>query len=493
MCIARVSAGRSPGSSRKASPGPRQSPRRHRHGAPLEGAAAGLILLVVVALVAAAAASPALARTGPDARAASVANAHAVTVPSTHVATVPSTHAAATTYGIGGSVLGYSGAPVAGAGVYWGWFNAASFRSTWQQGGAQTTGSTGAFSFAAVTAHPGNDALFAYYNPVSTGLWLLESWNLDFSTQSSFTFQPGHVAVTIGHAPKGSKVADAEVGGAAGIAESRLALSAGAGAAGALPPGFNDVVAWFGPQAGRYRNQLSTGTRLAEAEWLSPADAQVAVSSGAPAAQSVALDWSQALRAHLYGPVCRHSGRPGSVARIVAQGWPAGSQASFYGYSLSGSGDVAQPYADQVDSTSPATAYTVPLTIPTTATVGEIYLIDTWRSDDTASLVNLYDYFQVCTFKATAASVARGGTVRLSGHVPGSGYVEVFLCHGAAGQPATLKAKGWTAVGRYPLKSGKFATPAIHLTRSTWFVARYPGQKGEYFSAFTSVVKVAVR
>jgi hypothetical protein len=83
--------------------------------------------------------------------------------------------------------------------------------------------------------------------------------------------------------------------------------------------------------------------------------------------------------------------------------------------------------------------------------------------------------------------------VRLSGHVPGTGSVTLFERHGRAGQPATLAAKGWTLVGHYRLKAGKFKTGALHPSRTTWFVARYPGQKGEYFSAFTSVVKVAVR
>ena len=91
--------------------------------------------------------------------------------------------------------------------------------------------------------------------------------------------------------------------------------------------------------------------------------------------------------------------------------------------------------------------------------------------------MSLWDYFQVCTFKASASRIARGGGVRLSGHVPGTGYVELFMRHSAAGQPTKLKAKGWTPVGRYLLKNGKFATKSIQLTRNSWLVARYPARR----------------
>jgi hypothetical protein len=400
-------------------------------------------------------------------------------------------HPTAVTYAINGSVLQYGGEPVSGAGVFWGWFTPTSFRSAWHQGGRATTGSPGTFAFGTVTAHPANDALFAYYNPATTGVWQMELWNLDFSTQASFPLRPGRVAVTISHAPKGANIADIEARGTPGLADTRMALASGKGVAAVVPPGFNDLIAWFAPQAARYQSEMTTGKRIAESEWQSPGNVQVSVAAGATAATTVPLDWNQALRASLAGPACRHSGPPGSVPAMVVRGWPAGEQASFYGFSLSGAGAV-QTYTAQVNSTGASKTYTVPLAVPKTATVGEIYEMDTWRSDDTTSLVGLWDYFQVCTFKASASRIARGGGVRLSGHVPGSGYVELFTRRSAAGQPSTLKARGWTPVGRYLLKNGKFVTKAIHLRHAAWFVARYPGQKGEYFSAFTGVVKVAV-
>ena len=395
-----------------------------------------------------------------------------------------------TTYPLSGSVLSYGGSGATGAGVSWGWFSPSTFLTTWNAGGTQTVGAGGAFSLPAVSAHPGNDALYAYYHPATTGLWLLEAWELDFSTLGSYTFQPAHVHVAIAHAPKGQKAADVTIGGVAGQAQTLMALQAGSGAAGALPPGFNDVVAWF---SARVKGQFTSGPVRAVAEWLSPADATVDVQAGVTDPTTVSLDWDQALHAYLAGPAVRRSGPPGSVVRLRLSGWPTAAVAAFYGFSLSGPGDVVQTFSQQVQSAGPGTVYTVPLTIPATATPGEIYEIGTYRADDSFSQVRLYDYYQVATLKASAATVARGGSVRLSGRVPGSGYVELFARRSAASQPATLAAKGWTAVGRYRLHGGAFKTGAVKLSHASWFVVRYPGLKGEYFAAFTGVVGVGVR
>ncbi len=396
-----------------------------------------------------------------------------------------------TTYPLSGSVLTYAGAGANGAGVSWGWFSPSTFLTTWNAGGSQKVGTGGAFSFAAVSAHPGNDALYAYYHPATTGPWSLEAWSLDFSTLGSYTFQPAHVRVAIAHAPKGQKTADVVIGGVPGQAETLMALEAGSGVGGALPTGFNDVVAWLSP---RVKGQFTSGPVRAVAEWLSPGDAQVDVQPGATDPTTVSLDWRQALRAAISGAQVRRSGPPGSTVKLELTGWPAGAVAAFYGFSLSGPGDVVQTFSQQVQSSGPGATSAVRLTVPTTATPGEIYEIGTYRADDGFSQVRLYDYYQVATLKTSATSVARGAVVRLSGRVPGSaGYVELFARGSAAPQPATLAAGGWKALGRYRLHSGAFRTGAIKLGHATWFVVRYPGLKGEYFPAFTGVVKVGVR
>ena len=83
----------------------------------------------------------------------------------------------------------------------------------------------------------------------------------------------------------------------------------------------------------------------------------------------------------------------------------------------------------------------------------------------------LWDYFQVCTFKASASAIRHGRTVRLSGKVPAySGKVIVYSRTRAAGQPSTTAAKGWVKVGTYTVKSGKFATVCCTrgALRGTW-------------------------
>ena len=65
--------------------------------------------------------------------------------------------------------------------------------------------------------------------------------------------------------------------------------------------------------------------------------------------------------------------------------------------------------------------------------------------------------------------------------------------HSRAGQPATAKAHGWTKVANLHVNaSGRFVSPLRHPSRTTWFVVRYHGVNGG-FTAFTPVVKVAVR
>ena len=130
----------------------------------------------------------------------------------------------------------------------------------------------------------------------------------------------------------------------------------------------------------------------------------------------------------------------------------------------------------------------MPIRVNTKAPVG-VYSIDVLRSDNLDSLTHLWDYFQVCTFRASASSVRTGHAVRLSGKVPGVGKVTLFARTSKAAQPASLAAKGWTKLGSYKTKGGAFTTAYLHPRRTTYYVVRYDGYA---FEAFTSVVKVAV-
>jgi hypothetical protein len=131
------------------------------------------------------------------------------------------------------------------------------------------------------------------------------------------------------------------------------------------------------------------------------------------------------------------------------------------------------------------------LQIRASAPVG-VYEIGTYRLDNTDSLISLQEFVQVCTFKSSAGAIRHGKAIRLSGRVPGDGYVTIYSTrHKVSGQPGTLAAKGWVKGGRYHISSsGKFLTGLLHPTRTTTYVAKYTGFN---FPAFTSIVKVTVR
>ena len=97
-----------------------------------------------------------------------------------------------------------------------------------------------------------------------------------------------------------------------------------------------------------------------------------------------------------------------------------------------------------------------------------------------------------CADGRQANEVDRGGAVRLRGHVAGSSAT-LFVRHRAAAQPDTLRARGWTKVANLAVgDTGKFVTPVLRPSRTSWYVVRYSGGDGD-FVAFTPVVRVRVR
>lgn len=396
----------------------------------------------------------------------------------------------ASTYVIGGSVEDFNGQPLADWDVDWGWFDPdvdswSNSATVYHYGASATTASDGTFSFPAVTSDPGHDDLFAYDE---NGNSVLEQWGLDFSTTSNYVLRPAHVAVSVAHAPVGQPI-DVQLGdSASSYAVSQVSLTQGAGTAEAAAPDFNSGVAFY---------YSPYDTVASETEWLNPNHLTVAVTPGALASTPVSFDFSQAVHAHLLGPLCQHAGRPGSLVRFAVSDVPAGEQISFSGQSLSPDAWGLQTYpAATLTSTGPDRTYTVALRVPRRATLGEVYQIDAARTDDPQSLLDLYDYYQVCAFGASRTTVARGGVVRLSGQADtmNSGFtVTLFMRHTRAGVPSTTKAKGWTKVATLGLNShGKFHSALLRPRRTTWYVARfYESDAG--FTAFTPVVRVAVQ
>jgi hypothetical protein len=394
--------------------------------------------------------------------------------------------AGATTYPVSGTMEGFDGSPQAGFWVTAGWYDPDGYSwfvpdALYHSGGDGTTGADGTFSFANVPSHPGHDSLMAG-SLTGDGLTTMVLYHLDFSTTSSYVLRPGHVSVSVAHAPA-DKRADVTLGDANYSAiESSVGLTGGYGVANAWAPDFNSGRAYFGN---------AIGTVTAECEWANPSHTPVAVSPGAVAGTSVDFDWNDAVRGRLAGPLCRHSGRPGSTFRYTISNLPAGEQMSFFGQSWSPYTWGVQTYPQVVTSSGAQNTYTVTLRVPKRATVGEVYWVQAQRSDDVQSLLWLYDNYEVCSFAASQKSIVRGQTVRLRGHIDAT-TATLFMRNSRAGQPANATARGWTKVADIPAAHGRFVSPKLHPARTTWYVVRYHGTNGG-FTAFTPVVKVAVR
>lgn len=395
--------------------------------------------------------------------------------------------AGAQTYPLSGTMEAFDGSPRAGCWVTAGWYDPDGYSwfvpdALYHSGGDTTTANDGSFSFVGLPSHPGHDSLMAgSYS--GDGLSYMILYHLDFSRTDSYVLRPGHVNISVAHAPAGKRVhvslGDADYS----AADSSVGLTEGYGVADAWAPDFNSARASF---------DNADGTVTAECEWVNPAHAPVAVSPGTVAGTSVDFDWRSAVLGRLAGPQCRHSGRPGSTFTYTVSNLPAGERMSFFGQSLSPNSWGVHTYPEVVTSSGAQTTYTVTLRVPRRATVGEVYWVQAQRSDDVQSLLWLYDNYEVCDFAATRAAIAHGDSVRLRGHIDGE-KATLFMCHHRAGQPATAKAQGWTKVADLSVSaSGRFVSPRLRPSRTTWYVARYNGKNGG-FIAFTPVVKVSVR
>jgi len=398
----------------------------------------------------------------------------------------PLAQADAQTYPVSGTLEDFDGTPLANCYISCGWWDPDGYSwyapaARYHDAGDTTTAAGGSFTFARVPSHPAHDSLMAVGNAGSSLLGLT-LYHLDVSTTGTYVIRPGHVNITIANAPAGQP-AELSIGDAlySGI-ESSVTLTDGNGVADSVAPDFNSASASF---------PTTNGTVTAECQWVSPGHTPVAVSPGTVATTSLSFDWHSAVRGHLVGPRCRHSGRPGSTVSYEISNLPAGEQISFVGNSWSSSFSSSQTFPQVVTSTGPQTTHTVALRIPAHAPVGNVYEINAERSDDVQSLLWLDDYYEVCTFSASQSTIAQGQAVRLRGHIDGK-KATLFMCHHRAGQPDTAKAQGWTKVADIRASAhGRFVSPQLHPSRTTWYVARYRGNGG--FTAFTPVVKVSVR
>jgi hypothetical protein len=400
----------------------------------------------------------------------------------------PLAQADAQTYPVSGTLEDFDGTPLANCSISCGWWDPDGYswyapHVRYHDAGDTTTAADGSFSFAGLASHPAHDTVMAQGN-ASSSLEILTLYHLDFSTTGTYAIRPGHVNVSVTNAPAGQP-ADMSVGDALySDIESSVALTDGSGVADTIAPDFDSASASF-PNA--------NGTVTAECQWVSPGHAPVAVSPGTVAGTPLSLDWHSAVRGHLAGPQCRHSGRPGSTVRYAISNLPAGQQISFTGNSWSSSFSSDQIFPQVLTSTGLQKTRTVALHIPANAPVGNVYEINAQRSDDTQSLLWLYDWYEVCTFSASHSTIVQGQAVRLHGHIDCNRQATLFMCHHWADRPATVGAHGWIKIANLHVNaSGRFVSPLLHPSRTRWYVVRYPGLNGG-FVAFTPVVKVTVR
>jgi hypothetical protein len=391
-----------------------------------------------------------------------------------------------TYYSISGNVYDYDGNAVAGAAVDWGWWDTTGYNfggTNAPTDSSPGTDGSGYFAFPAVTSAPGDDDLTVGYpllNPApAPDLYKLETWSNNFSTVADYPLRPGKADLTVvglsDALANGAAAADVLVAGTPGIAETGVTLNAGAGVAFVAPTSFNDVTLGFFDT--RYGMTAVTQTQVAD----------TAVTAGSEDTSAVSLDWTAAHHAYLAGPVWQHSGKPGGLVRLTLKGWPDKEQADFYFRGPTRDWGVPGSW------TSTGAAATVSLRFPTKAPIG-VYEVHAYRFDlgDANGLPDLWDMYQVCTFKASAGVIHHGRAIRLSGRVPGSGSAIVYsTTHKVTGQPGTLAAKGWVRGGHYHInaKTGAFLSGLLHPKRTTYYVVKYAGAD---FNAFTQVVKVVV-
>jgi hypothetical protein len=254
-----------------------------------------------------------------------------------------------------------------------------------------------------------------------------------------------------------------------------------------MAPDYNYACAYF------YDNQ--------GVEWTAPSSLSVA--PGVNDSRTMHFDQDAAQGAWYLLPYWG-SGAPGTNAALVLENWPAGRQASFYGYSQDPDSTVWDdwPYYVEADGTQYLAGG---ITIPRTATPGYAYVLHVYRYDDSASGLDLRAYFQVCTLAASRSSVKLGSGVQLSGVIPTQGHwgsepgaakqVTIYQRTKAAGPPDDWNAatKGWRKVGDVRADGfGKFRTGSLRPQRTTWYIVRYPGDDW-YWRGYTAVTKVTVR
>jgi hypothetical protein len=229
-------------------------------------------------------------------------------------------------------------------------------------------------------------------------------------------------------------------------------------------------------------------------------EADIGVTIGGMAPVIGPYDEADACRTRITSPYWA-SGAPGTRVRLLLAGYRAGWVNRL-------NGQPGYPFGAPVDALGTTTASgnaagdAAYVTVPAATKPGYAYKITAQHSTGPLGLTT---WFQVCTLKPSASTISRGKSIRLKGIVPISGHegatagrptkVTVYARTSAGAQPSRWdpSGQGWRKVATDTTDGfGAYSTIALRPTRTTWYVARYPGDS-RYRGAYTSVVKVKVR
>jgi hypothetical protein len=194
------------------------------------------------------------------------------------------------------------------------------------------------------------------------------------------------------------------------------------------------------------------------------------------------------------------SGKPGMTIKLAFANWPEGYK--IYPAGHSAQGDSRRTWSTMTASGASLMTRSVP--VPTTVKPGSKYVMSATGSSRGIPLL-LVDHLQIATLKSSKTSIAKGGSIRLSGVVPVGGFwgsakgkpktVTLYKRTTSSGQPKYFDAtrNGWTKVDTYKTDGyGKYVTRSFKPQRTTWYIVRYPADP-EHFRAFTSVRWVSVK
>jgi hypothetical protein len=390
---------------------------------------------------------------------------------------------------VSGTALDVDGSPLVGVDVDWGYYDSS---GNYYYGNSATTGSDGSFSFTGVTAQ--DDGVLVWGVDQQDYCW---RHNLTFTATgpNAFTLQAGTVDFSATKMPVSRgfgygqwNQATVDTYGTDGGAVTVVDADS-TGASGSVFVVAPDVsyacVYFFSDDA---------------VEWQSdPQDVQPGVDNNV----SIAVDEADGQRMWPLLPAwC--SGKAGVIVDMVMENWPSGYEATFYGYSQDPRNSRVMDYAGTFTSNGDGLTERT-LKVPTWATAGYDYELHAYRSDTTNSSLDLTQYYQVCTLKASASSVARGRAIRLSGVIPTAGhwgstagkakYVRLYSRSRSISTnltPWDAAKKGWHLVGTYKANGyGKYRTGYLRPSKTKWYVVRYPGDSW-YYRSFTSVIRVRV-